>query len=174
MIYIVYDLEATCDDKGGWDNETIEIGAVKISDKGEVIGELDLYIKPITNPILTPFCTRLTGIEQQNVDSGVTFPEAFKELLAWAGEEAIFGSWGYYDRKQFVRDCLRHSIIFPDTFKHISIKHQYASLTNTSPKGMKEVLRREGLELEGRHHNGLADAKNIAKIFIKYLGKWKV
>ncbi len=31
----------------------------------------------------------------------------------------------------------------------------------------------EGLELEGTHHRGIDDAKNIAKIFIRYFEEWE-
>lgn len=170
--FIVFDLEATCDERGGFDNETIQIGAVKVDAAGKFIDKFECFIKPITNPILTPFCTQLTGIDQKLVDAGILFPEAFEGFLKWAGKNAVFCSWGYYDRKQLMKDCDRHNLPLP-LLKHISLKHQYALITHSNPKGMKEVLRREGLVMEGMHHNGLDDALNIVKIFVKYLGKWR-
>lgn len=167
MCTIVFDLEATCDDTGGWDNETIQIGAVNI-ETGETFNR---YCKPIKNPVLTPFCTQLTGITQDKVDYADIFPKVFSEFLKWAKLNSLYLSWGYYDKKQLMKDCTRHSIEYPD-LKHRSLKHDYADLTKTAPRGMKEVLRKEGLTLTGRHHDGLADALNISKIYIARLGQW--
>ena len=164
---IIFDLEATCDDKGNWDNETIQIGAVRINDEET----FNVYIKPIVNPVLTSFCTALTGITQDKVDGAESFPVVFTAFLKWAGPDATFFSWGYYDKNQFKKDCERHGLPFP-LFSHRSLKHEYAQLTKTSRRGMKEVLKREGLELTGNHHDGLDDALNIAKIYKAREGQW--
>ena len=164
---IVFDLEATCDDKGNWDNETIQIGAVN-TETGETFNQ---YIKPTLNPILTPFCTKLTGITQDKVDGAEHFLIVFSKFLTWAGKDSKFLSWGYYDKKQLMKDCARYHVPMA-LFHHRSLKHDYADLTKTSPRGMKEVLRREGLTLDGRHHNGLDDALNIAKIYKAREGQW--
>jgi 3'-5' exoribonuclease 1 len=37
---------------------------------------------------------------------------------------------------------------------------------------MKNALELEGLKLDGTHHRGIDDARNIAKVFIKYFDKW--
>ncbi|MNV83539.1 hypothetical protein D3C71_1773530 [compost metagenome] len=39
--------------------------------------------------------------------------------------------------------------------------------------GMSAALRKFGLKLEGTHHRGIDDAKNITKIFIKNFDNWK-
>jgi len=70
MNYIIFDLEATCWDQ--WeknDNETIEIGAVKVSDSKEIIDEFETFIQPIKYPKLSKCCKDLTSIEQSDVDA---------------------------------------------------------------------------------------------------------
>ena len=37
---------------------------------------------------------------------------------------------------------------------------------------MKWALEKEKIQLEGTHHRGIDDARNIAKIFIKYFEEW--
>ena len=39
--------------------------------------------------------------------------------------------------------------------------------------GMKNALEFDKLKLDGTHHRGIDDAKNIAKIFIKYFEQWE-
>jgi len=82
--YLVIDLEASCDDRGSiphQDREIIEIGAVmvKVQDFTPV-DEWQSFVRPIRHPMLTPLCTRLTSIQQSDVDSAPRFPEAVAGL----------------------------------------------------------------------------------------------
>jgi inhibitor of KinA sporulation pathway (predicted exonuclease) len=38
---------------------------------------------------------------------------------------------------------------------------------------MKGALEREGISMEGTHHRGIDDARNIAKIFVKDFESFK-
>lgn len=181
--YIVFDLEATCEDKEilqkkrrTFENEMIEIGAVKVNEKGEIIDTFNRFVKPILNPVLTEFCKSLTSISQSDIDNAKSFPEVIKEFRDWIGEEDyVLCSWGFYDKSQLKHDCALHRI--PDKWisNHISIKHQYQTIKGLSRAvGTWKALRMEGMTFEGVHHRGIDDAKNIAKIFIKYLNKWEI
>jgi inhibitor of KinA sporulation pathway (predicted exonuclease) len=56
---------------------------------------------------------------------------------------------------------------------HVNLKQQYGSIRKLQRAvGMKNALQLEGLSLEGTHHRGIDDARNIAKIFLKYFDKW--
>jgi len=170
MNYIIIDLEATC-----WKNvmdftkmEIIEIGAVKLAgDSLDVLGELPCFVRPVDSPELSEFCKELTSITQQDVDAAETFDIVFPKLLAWIGEEDYkIVSWGNYDMKQFVIDCQRHDLEMPEKFEqeHINLKKEFAKLKHRRPCGMKQALRMLDLPLEGTHHRGIDDARNIAKI----------
>ena len=81
MNYIVLDLEATCwKQKGKFQNEIIEIGAVCISNDKEILGEYCSFVKPQTHPILSDFCTELTTIEQKDVDGAAASRKTFQDL----------------------------------------------------------------------------------------------
>lgn len=64
----VLDFEATCWDKNSYSfgkNEIIEFPAVILDVKsGLVVDEFQKFVKPTENPILSDFCTSLTGIKQ--------------------------------------------------------------------------------------------------------------
>ena len=175
MKYIVFDLEATCwDQHNKKDNETIEIGAVMINENKEIESTFEQFVKPIKYPVLSNFCKELTSINQNEVDNAPYFSEAKERFLNWINtEEYILCSWGFYDKKQFESDCKIHSLDVNWFKNHISIKHQYTEIKQLKRGlGMKRALSNEGLELDGTHHRGIDDAKNIAKIFIKYFDKW--
>jgi 3'-5' exoribonuclease 1 len=180
MIYIVLDLEATCwTGKAQAPNEIIEIGAVCISDKNKILGEFCTMVRPSIHPILSEFCTELTSITQADVENAPLFPAALKQFQDWIdsfGEPYWLCSWGFYDKKQFKLDCELHRL---DTYwlkNHISIKHQHPKVSGeptSRPLGMQGALAKEGFKLEGMHHRGMDDAKNMTKIFRKYFGKWQ-
>ncbi|MFT5646954.1 MAG: 3'-5' exoribonuclease 1 [Aureispira sp.] len=172
MNYIVLDLEATCwKEKGKSTNEIIEIGALCIDSNKNILGEYCSFIKPILNSTLSDFCTELTTIEQKDVDAALLFPEVLQSFLDWMesfGPSYYLCSWGFYDRTQFKKDCTLHGLDTAWLKQHISLKHQYGDIHNLSrPIGMKGALEREGLSMEGTHHRGIDDARNIAKIFVK-------
>jgi len=109
MKFIIYDLEATC-----WENkrsrkvETIEIGAVKLNEYGEVESTFCKFIKPIINPFLSPFCMNLTSISQVQINQAEKFPEVIEAFQDWIGiydEEYLLCSWGKFDQTQLIKDC---------------------------------------------------------------------
>jgi inhibitor of KinA sporulation pathway (predicted exonuclease) len=177
MNYIVFDLEATCWE--GWDksrNETIEIGGVKINEHRQIVSEFSSFIKPLKHPVLSDFCKNLTSIKQEDVDAAPYFNDVIDSFQNWIGyrsQDYLLCSWGFYDRKQFESDCSNYGL--PDEWlrKHISLKHQYAQFKRLQRAiGMKNALEQEGMSLKGTHHRGIDDARNIARIFIKYYDKW--
>lgn len=169
MRYVIVDLEATCWETGQTPQrmEIIEIGAVLMetgTDKPNA--EFAKFVKPINEPILSEFCTKLTSIRQAEVDKAEKFYQVFPQFIDWIGDKPFtICSWGNYDMSQFKIDCERHSIIFPDTFlNHINLKSEFARLKNVKRCGMKGALWHLNLPLEGTHHRGIDDARNIAKI----------
>ena len=46
----------------------------------------------------------------------------------------------------------------------INIKTYFSSIVGKKGHGMKYMLEELGLTLDGRHHSGIDDSKNIAKI----------
>ncbi len=181
MHYIIVDLEATCWDRATQTerkpNEIIEIGAVCVNEQKEIIGEFMAFVKPILNPTLSDFCVSLTTITQEQVDNAEYFPLVCSNFQTWIEgfDSAYFlCSWGNYDKGQFRHDCLLHNLPIEWLENHISVKHQYGKIrSKIGLVGMGKALKAEGFELEGTHHRGIDDARNISKIFIKYFEKWK-
>jgi len=177
MNYILLDLEATCwrERGNGKVGETIEIGAVKINENGDEVDRFNEFIKPINNPHLSDFCTELTTITQEYIDSSDTYNIVIKRFQNWINldNDYLLCSWGFYDRTQFSKDCILHDLDIEWLENHISIKHQYSNIKHSKKKfGMSKALKLEGFKLDGTHHRGIDDAINISKIFVKYLDKW--
>ena len=177
MTYIIVDLEATCwEQRDGRLNEIIEIGALCVDEQQRTLGEFDAFVRPTQHPQLSDFCTQLTTITQSQVDAADSFPAVLPRFLDWVrsfGDDYLLCSWGHYDRVQFMNDCAAHGLAHDWAQRHVSLKHEYGRLKGMRrPPGMKRALRQEGLSLEGTHHRGIDDVRNIAKIFRKYFDEW--
>ncbi len=176
MKFIILDLEATCwAERRQQPNEIIEIGALCVDGQAQILGEFDVFVKPQIHPQLSDFCTALTSITQTMVDQASPFPEALEQFRAWIKsfeDQYLLCSWGYYDRKQLQQDCELHGLSTDWLQPHISLKHQYAKIKGQKPMDMKKALQQEGLTLEGTHHRGIDDVRNISKIFLKYFECW--
>ncbi|MDB5388492.1 MAG: Exonuclease RNase and polymerase [Planctomycetaceae bacterium] len=169
--YLIVDVEATCSDDGTvprQEMEIIEIGAVMQNSRTfEVESEFQTFVRPVRHPELTDFCTELTGITGQQVVDAPGFQVGLDALRKWMGgyKNALFCSWGDYDRKQFLQDCEYQNIEYPFGSEHLNIKAEFSRTLNLKKKlGITEALRHFGLRFEGSHHRGLDDAKNMARV----------
>jgi inhibitor of KinA sporulation pathway (predicted exonuclease) len=169
--YLIVDLEATCSDVGSvprQEMEIIEIGAVVQSSRTfEIESEFQTFVCPVRHPQLTPFCTELTGIKQEDVAGGLTFRVALEAMTEWvsAFEDSLFCSWGDYDRDQFLQDCQYHGVEYPFHSGHLNLKAEFSRATGRRTNmGLAGALKSLGMSFEGTHHRGLDDARNIARI----------
>ena len=180
--YLIIDFEATCDDrtKAGkslvpkHEMEIIEIGAVLMDASTlEKVDDLGVFVRPVRHPKLTPFCTELTTITQSDVDGAPIFPEAVRQVERLVGNRRVlFCSWGDYDRNQLAQDAAYHGVDVRWARDHQNVKKLFSELLNEPKKfGMDGALQRAGLPLEGTHHRGIDDARNIARLVAWVLRK---
>ncbi|KNE65048.1 hypothetical protein AMAG_10714 [Allomyces macrogynus ATCC 38327] len=95
---LVIDVEGTCDEHARFDyfNEIIELPCVLADGvTGDVIDEFQTYVRPIEQPTLSDYCTRLTGITQAQVDAAPTFPAALWRLEAWLQTHGVLAVFSF-------------------------------------------------------------------------------
>ena len=170
--YLVVDLEATTSEGGRafpkQEMEAIEIGAVLLrASTLSIVDEFQIFVRPIRHPVLLPFCTALTGIQQADVDAAQLFPEAFaklRERMIVGRERVVWGSWGQFDADQLRQDCELHRVAY-EMPPHLNLKEALSEAQGWRRRfGMANALTRCGLQLEGVHHRGIDDARNIARL----------
>jgi inhibitor of KinA sporulation pathway (predicted exonuclease) len=149
----------------------------------EVIAEFQVYVRPEINPVLTEFCTNLTGITQDQVDGGLDFEEALKKAVEFLGEYELtdtnahktwaFVTCGDWDlRKMLPQQAQSRNVKLPIMFSQwINVKKSFEKLYKQKPGGMKGMLEILDLPLEGRHHSGIDDCRNIATVVRKILSE---
>lgn len=177
---LVIDVESTC-----WDvpedrsyneiSEIIEVGIAVVNIKDlKIIANDSIIIKPQQSK-LSKFCTKLTTLTQDVVDQGVTFQAAIAILRKnYNSENRTFVSWGDYDRKMFERNCKDYNVKYPFGQRHLNLKNCFTLLHGLDHEpGMDAALEHLKLKLDGTHHRGIDDSRNIANIFIHSLKKFR-
>jgi len=176
--FIIYDLEATCwlGRPPGGINEIIEIGAVMVSPLGEVLSKFSKFVKPHVNPRLSGFCKKLTSISQSDVDHAQKFPKVIDQFQEWIDiwdEDYLLCSWGAYDKVMLSVNSDLHKLETNWLDHHADLKQQYHTIKGEHKlTGLKNTIKKEGMEWTGVHHRAISDAENTAKIFIKYVDEW--
>lgn len=71
--------------------EVIQLAAVTIeTDTFTEVSAFEVMVKPVSYPVLSPFCTKLTGITQERVDTeGVSFLDAYDKWLDYIGKQPV-------------------------------------------------------------------------------------
>ena len=180
----VLDVEATCDEVTGFKNyehEIIELPVVVIDleQGGEVVAEFHTFVRPTINSTLTEFCTKLTGITQEQVDAAPTLAEALAQFEVWRLEHNLtysadvknfaFAADGPWDLRYFIHgECTRKGIAKADYFdKWCNVKQLFADFYHVRACKIHKMLQLQGMRFEGRLHSGIDDTRNIARIAAK-------
>ncbi|KAM7394581.1 hypothetical protein PAMP_021372 [Pampus punctatissimus] len=189
---IVIDFESTCwREKNNYSQEIIEFPAVLLNTStGEVESEFHTYVQPQEHPVLSQFCTELTGITQMQVEAGiplqiclprfsrwlqnlqlqtgVVFPNRQQRCSAPSPSQKLctFLTWSDWDLGVCLQyECKRKQIHKPDVLNSwIDLRSTYRLFYNRKPKGLNGALQDLGIQFSGREHSGLDDARNTAQL----------
>ncbi|CAI9765043.1 unnamed protein product [Fraxinus pennsylvanica] len=179
--FIVIDFEATCDkEKNPHPQEIIEFPSVIVN---SVTGQLEAcfqtYVRPTCNQLLSDFCKDLTGIQQIQVDRGVTLSEALLRHDKWLEKKGIKNTnfavvtWSNWDcRVMLESECRYKKIRKPPYFNRwINLKVPFCEVFGGVRCNLKEAVQMAGLPWQGRAHCGLDDAKNTARLLALLMHK---
>jgi inhibitor of KinA sporulation pathway (predicted exonuclease) len=135
-----------------------------------VLEPKSIIVKP-TYSTVSEFCTNLTTLTQEYVDSGVSFSDACSILAnEYDTKMYVWASYGNYDRNQFEIQCERENVQYPFSYSHINVKILFALVNSLRGQvGMTDALKILNIPLKGTHHRGGDDAQNIAQILSRIL-----
>lgn len=177
MDYIVFDLEWNqCPYGKHKENpdlpfEIIEIGAVKMNGRKEVIDEYHQYIKPEVYDRLNYHTREILGITMQELKDGISFPQAVREFLEWCGDRPIFCTWGTLDLNELQKnmkfyDCIE---LLPGPIYYYDIQKLFAIAYEDKKdrKALSYAVEYLGITEDGAFHEALEDARYTAEVFKK-------
>jgi len=149
--------------------------------KMEVISQFHRYVKPAKieeeklNAMIKGKYGRW-GLADQYFKTAIPFVQVIQEFNQWMKDNHIlnfaFITCGNWDIKtQASKQCSISEIPLPHYFNRwINLKDIYLHFYNERANGMKEMLDGLSIPLEGNHHSGLDDTKNIAKVVKRIIG----
>lgn len=179
---IVADFEAGGCEKGSFhisQMEIIEFPLIVLDiESNTIIDQFHTYVRPTMNPILSDFCTELTGITQAQVAKAPLFKDVIKDaelFIAKYPNSALIcdGDWDFRDiiPTQIKRESITIGCEFDQKIKkYINIKREfirkYITKDQRTERGYRLLVMLEMLKLEpiGVLHSGIDDSKNIMQI----------
>ena len=172
---LVLDFEANCSKTGKLAcQEIIEFPVLAVNVRTKrVESRFHTYVRPVVVPELTPFCTELTGIQQEMVSGAPNLAavlgmfEGFMTEKELKGKKIAFATCGDWDLKTCLpAECAYKQLPVPEYMKTwVNVKQLFPLKAD----GMMEMLQILKLEHQGRHHSGIDDAENIANALIALL-----
>ncbi|XP_067329325.1 ERI1 exoribonuclease 2-like isoform X2 [Anolis sagrei] len=188
---IIIDFESTCwnDRRKCYSQEIIEFPAVLLNTSdGKIESEFHMYVQPQEHPILSEFCTELTGIKQSHVDDGVPLHICLSQFSKWIqkiqkekninfasghsssaaseGKLCAFVTWSDWDLGVCLHyECKRKQLRKPEILNlWIDLRATYKVFYSRKPQGLKGALQDVGIIFAGREHSGLDDSRNTAHL----------
>ncbi|KAL5570325.1 hypothetical protein UlMin_026900 [Ulmus minor] len=155
---VVIDFEATCDkDKNPHPQKIIEFPSskgIKKKKKKKIIE----FPSVIVSSLLSDFCKDLTGIQQIQVDRGVTLSEALLTHGKWLENKGIKNTnfavvtWSNWDCQVMLES------------DWINLKVPFRKVFGVARCNLKKAVEMADLSWQGRAHCGLDGARNTAQL----------
>ena len=173
---IIYDTEYTSwqgSQERGWSGarefqELVQIGAIHIIRRGSeyyIARSIDILMRPERNPILSQYFVDLTGIDQCDVDDGMSIMEGLRVFKEFADSDMCYSYGNDYDIIEKNLDLVDVSDDDPlRKWKemHFDIRKVLDHYVDTSKYTSGEVYRGFTIEdLPLRVHNALQDCYSI-------------
>ncbi|WP_394524011.1 exonuclease domain-containing protein [Lacrimispora sp. JR3] len=176
--YIVLDLEWNQSAGGKEDTvehfpfEIIEIGAVKLDESLQEVGEFRRLIKPKVYTELHEKILEVTHMDEVLLlKEGTDFKVAFQEFLQWCGKDAVYCTWGSMDLTELQRNCSYYGIPnpFPKPLLYYDLQKLYSLLYGDGKDRLSLDLAvfEMGIMEERPFHRALDDAHYTGRIMHK-------
>lgn len=180
MNYIVFDLEWNQSPKGkegAIDHlpfEIIEIGAIKLDENRNPIGEFQQLVSPSVYSQIHYKISEVTHLDMKTLQrEGIPFSEAIRSFLAWCGKDFWFVTWGSMDLTELQRNMVYfgEEIPFPMPLLYYDLQKLYSLEYHGGDEKMSldQAVEEMGIPVdeEKPFHHALDDAFYTGQIMAK-------
>lgn len=182
MNYIILDLEwdgAFYPKIGGFINQILQIGAVKLNDNFDIIDTFDTIIKSSFSKRVSKRFSELTGITKKEMLSGIPLSDAFIAYNAWVGDDTVTMTWSnsdiytVFENEKKLLDGIHLRIDkYIDLQKYIQGEMKLLGIECNSQISLLNAANTLGIEVdESTLHNAKADSMVGAAILKKHYNK---
>lgn len=176
MNYVVLDLEWNQGGNGEEPKkeltfEIIEIGAVKLSEDGIMVGEFSRLIKPQVYQKMHHITGKLLHMQMQEFEQGSIFPEVAADFLRWCGEDCFFCTWGPLDLTELQNNMRYYNMpplsAKPLRFLDIQKLFSIAFEDGKSRKALEYAVDFLQIEKDIPFHRAFSDAYYAGKVLAR-------
>ncbi|MBO4903499.1 MAG: exonuclease domain-containing protein [Lachnospiraceae bacterium] len=174
MNYIVLDLE--WNQSAGKNDyelpfEIVEIGAVKLNRKFEIVDRFEQIVKPQIYHSIHFMTSKIVHVDKEELDRGRPFPEVMQEFLKWCGRKYIFCIWGTLDLTELQKNMCYYGMdeLSAGPLKYYDIQ-KFFSLTyedGKSRRALEYAVDQLHIEKDIPFHRAYSDAYYTAKVFME-------
>ena len=147
--------------------EIIQIGAVRINARGDVLDTFEVNLRPRIFRKLQHHIAKVTGLSQGDLDAGLPMREGLQKFLDWAGPDAELAEWGLDDVPVLKQNLFLVGLDenWPDRWYDLQrIFLQAYPRREGEGLTLESVVDRLGIPKVEPFHNALDDALYTAKI----------
>lgn len=149
--------------------EIIQIGAIKLDDEGNELDSFNCVVCPSVYKKLHSAVKEVVALTEEDLKNGVTFHDAFLQLMQFCGDDYIFCTWGSQDLWQLQQNMQYYRIenAFPKVMKYYDVQKLFSivfedgKLRRTVEHGV-DVF---GFEKDLPFHSAVNDARYVSRIF---------
>ncbi len=181
MNYIVLDLEWNQGTKKKQASEElqfeiIEIGAVKLNERFEVVGEFGELIRPSIYRHMHHIIKEITHVSTGDLREARTFPEVADDFFAWCGEDVMCCTWGSQDLTEFQRNLDYYGMegYLPWPLYYYDVQKLYSIMFDDGKKrkSLETAIVERKIPEDIPFHRALNDTKYTARIM--RLFRWEL
>lgn len=176
--YIVFDLEWNQSPEGKENSiehlpfEIIEIGAVKLDSRLQMVSKFHRLIKPRVYPQLHRIISEVIHLDMQKLKrEGEPFVKVISDFLEWCGEDARFCTWGSMDLTELQRnmDYYQVEIPFERPLYYYDVQKLYTLAMEKGKErlSLDHAVKELGIRQDRPFHQALEDACYTGKVLQK-------
>lgn len=149
--------------------EIIEIGAIKLNESYEMVGEFSELIKPIVYPKLYHITSKLIHLQMKELQRGGRFTEIAPQFMDWCGDDYMICTWGPADIMEFQRNLSFFGLpLFNDgPVAYVDAQKLFALAFDEDKKArrnLEHAVDTLGIEKDIPFHRAFSDAYYTAKV----------
>ena len=176
MNYIVFDLEFNQPsskeqlilDPFPFCNEVIQIGAVKMDEKYNIIGTIDILVNPFYYKHIGHAAKKRIEVYREHFQRSMSFPEAYKSFLDFCEKEYCLFAWGPTDIEILNENAFIHRLQPICNVQYFDVQNLFFKCIggNKPQERLQDAVKKMRLE-QYTAHNAFNDAYSTAEILCK-------
>lgn len=180
MNFIIFDLEFNQNYKSGRENknviasrcpfEIIQIGAVKLNERLEILTSLDRLIRPEIYTDIHPFVKEMTNITIDLLNTAKSFNEIYKEFIQFVKDgRSVLCVWGMTDMRELFRNIKYHELdpfLVPKEYINLQLHtSKYFNSAKGTNIGLHRAVELLNIPINDQFHDAFNDACYTAEVF---------